>query len=960
MVMAALILAVCIPAFAQQDEAKAGRTAFSRRVMASFDFEDAPLDPGGVPRLWVRAQHDSRVPRIRPGFPIWNLAMLDDKVAHTGEGSVRLPTRGGSTSLLLDPGTIPTFAQADYRVSVYVRTAGLKYARASLIVQVLDSSAEPISGFRFQSKQVRTQGHWVELAVQIPGGDTQAAYLQVDLVLLQPIAQDFAVAHEPHRVMLEDVSGAAWFDDLQIVLEPRVELTTGEPGEVVLYPQLPKFDVKVHDMSGRPMDIRLSVIDAGGLEVATHQVSRTRSRGSLSWKPELKKFGWYEARLTLMDKGQVVGGTQTPFVWLNDSSQDAEKSDPGTTTDTDSELSLRPQSQDERRLEAIITELHPELNPAVDKLLAHSRIGAVTIPIWDQSLDQSQVAERIRQIQQVSRALVDAWRDVTFVLGRLPADLAYKANADPRDPGSVFLSADELWKPYLYDIIDRFGQRVVRWRLGQIEDVIDPAGIDAKVQAVSSALAPLVPGPLVSVSMSDEQLLNAQSIPESIKGMSVLMQKDAPAEKITQILNQWNQLNAARSEPADLVVALHASRDSGVPAKLVQQMVLFWKALGSELESRPADRVELLPRLGLIDPWYWKGEKHPRLVPTPAVGAWRATIDRLADRRVVAELAIAPGVRAFVLGPVPWVSSDRGGVIVAWNESALPEDAVLRAFMGSDPIRVLDLFGNEMPVKLVDTAALVLAGIEPPLRSTSNESPSLEIPIPAEPIFIEGIDVALMKFMASLSVSPSFIQKTDELHQIQLVMDNPWPAALDGEVYIAAPGGFKPDGTRDRSWSFRPRLMSVQIEPGDSLSIPIEMVVALAAESGPQMMVLDADIQTDRFYKDVRLRTRFEVGLDYLDVSVTPQVGPGKDGPDVVLDVRVTNKGNQVVTLQIHASAPGLPRSKASIGELVPGATVVRKLRFPGGADIMRHRRVMVSVTDIDINGRVNTAVVIP
>ena len=110
------------------------RPAGAGRVVKAFDFEEQEINPLPVPLGWVRAQNDPAVPRDRPGFPIWNGAILDySSRAFGGIGSVKLPTNGGSTSLMLRHGELSIFPNTDYLVSVCIRTERIKHARPNVV-----------------------------------------------------------------------------------------------------------------------------------------------------------------------------------------------------------------------------------------------------------------------------------------------------------------------------------------------------------------------------------------------------------------------------------------------------------------------------------------------------------------------------------------------------------------------------------------------------------------------------------------------------------------------------------------------------------------------------------------------------------------------------------------------------------------------------------------------------------
>ena len=103
-----------------------------------------------------------------------------------------------------------------------------------------------------------------------------------------------------------------------------------------------------------------------------------------------------------------------------------------------------------------------------------------------------------------------------------------------------------------------------------------------------------------------------------------------------------------------------------------------------------------------------------------------------------------PGLRCFILSPVSENSLGRGA-LVAWNEGAAEGDAVLHAYLGPGPVRVVDLYGNSTDAPLRASGA---DGGEP--GSETARRPEVAVPIGAEPVFIEGIDPMLTRFLASV------------------------------------------------------------------------------------------------------------------------------------------------------------------------------------------------------------------
>ena len=119
----------------------------ARRLLKLFDFEEKELNPDPIPHFWYRGQDDPSVPRVRPGFPSWNQAELEYGPGQGKFGGcVRMPTKGGSTSLLLDPGVLVVLPGADYVINATIKTRHLTHARARVVARFLDAQSKVIAG----------------------------------------------------------------------------------------------------------------------------------------------------------------------------------------------------------------------------------------------------------------------------------------------------------------------------------------------------------------------------------------------------------------------------------------------------------------------------------------------------------------------------------------------------------------------------------------------------------------------------------------------------------------------------------------------------------------------------------------------------------------------------------------------------------------------------------------------
>ena len=116
-------------------------------------------------------------------------------------------------------------------------------------------------------------------------------------------------------------------------------------------------------------------------------------------------------------------------------------------------------------------------------------------------------------------------------------------------------------------------------------------------------------------------------------------------------------------------------------------------------------------------------------------GMARNQAQRLAGRRVVDRFPVAEGVTAYILAPNS--STSATGAIVAWNDAADPEHAVIDAYLGPNAITLLDAFGNSS---------------SPSSSSISSTPGSVRISIGTEPVFIEGVDTELARLSSPIGL----------------------------------------------------------------------------------------------------------------------------------------------------------------------------------------------------------------
>lgn len=920
------------------------RPSLAHREARAFDFEEIDTNPAPVPVYWVRAQDSPQAGRDRPGFPIWNAAELDDTAAHTGSGSVRLPTRGGSTSLLLERGVLPVFQRADYVVAGYVRTEGLVHARARIVARFLDSAGQVVKGSERPSDLVRSDSTWTQIRAEIPGDFDDASFLQIELQLLQP--QQFVPRELGARqVFQEDFSGAAWFDDITVSQLPRIEISTPAPANIFVAPRAPDINYLVRDLTGEKLVAEVAVFDSQGTVVDRQSRPLTSGRTLASWRPKISALGWYRATLTVRADANVLARSYVDFLWR-------QNADPSVDPSIGRELAGT--FTDWRRFELIATDPHDQLQSVLPDLVDRTGVGAVTVPVWEGLLQTPYSADPSTPPSLVTR-LLDRGRQVTLSMPRVPRELAEAARVDPDDPWELARRGPELWSPYLDRYLDRFGQSIRRWEVGPPWDdrVFWDADRKRTLSSVVRVFERLVPGPILCVPWRTDLAISPAMLDQLPRDSSlrILLPRDMPATAISSVAAALGIGPEATTPPlkalsrlGDYAIVLdcrpddrHSGRETAADA--ARRIVEFWRVFGHDPRASVA----------VLEPWEWTPEQRTKVCPGPQLGVLATLLPRLAGRRFVGELPAAPGQRALVFAPDGDLDSTDQGLVIAWNEKG-DMSTNFRAYLGASDIKAFDIFSNPLDQSDSPGAALRITRLAP------GRTPEVVMKLTDEPVIIEGVDPRLALFQASVRIDPPVIEASDGSHEHAVVLSNPWPVPIEVKVRVVKPGGVEePDSRRDRSWRVSPRQARIIVDPGKNERIPIEFSFSPGEEAGIKEFVLDVDAASDQALGSLRIYRDVELGSSMLDVQLSAKVDRSQN---VVVEAYVSNRGKQPLDLQLTAFAPTQARQRSVMTNLQPGAVAVRTFHYDRSVQL-RGQRVYVTVEDVGGSTRLNKAIVI-
>jgi len=908
-----------------QDIARPGA---SNRVVRAFDFEELSTNPGEVPAHWFRAQDDPSRPR--PGFPAWNRAELrytgEGGIAFAGSGAVELPTSGGSTSLLLAQGVVPVFQNADFLCSALVKTSKLRHARAALVARFLDARGQLLPNAESRSQLVLSEKAWTPITVELIGGAENAAYIQLELQLLQP--QQQGEAPDPSRVWPQDFEGSAWFDNVSVVQLPRIELTTSAAANITSQPETPTLKLLVRDLTGEPLRAKIEVVDAHGRPADRFEQALGSGFTQMDWSPRVSRLGWYRAIMHVTtDKGASVGQASIDFLWTGRG--------PETTITGVPESIL---TSDLARLGLEFEHAPASLLTVIPTTARQISAGSVALPVWHAVSTFEQSKASTARLTPTIDALLSDRRRVTLVLGDLPDSLAASTRADPRNPWSLLATDNKSWQPYLTPLMERYGQRITHWQIGDSHDALTPsASLSTDLQAIARNLTALVPAPVVGVPTPLGAPWSATTDPHVPVSLTQHIPATATPQAVSLAVRAAGPMLDSGAGELRLVLAPHDTANVGplaAAAQAAKSAIEFWAAA-----SQPDGRMLPGASLSLADPLQLRGQRRQSILPRPELGAWHNLAQRLAGRRITGTFAAGPGITCYVLSPAPGTTAERGGALVAWSESADP--VTLTGDFGRGALTTIDLFGNR---ELLQPAASLATA----------DHPGVNLPLTSAPLFIEGVDINLIRFTSSIAIDPPTLESSNEQHDREVVIFNPWPTGITGQFTFLEPGGFE-TGRKDRTWRLSPRAQSFSVGPGKTERFPFKVAFSPVEEVGPKPFVLAFEL-SGQDYGTIEVRRSVEVTVDNIGVDLTATI----QGPDLIIEGTFSNRGTSPLTLELTCFAEGFPRSKATITDLPQRNNVVRRFTYPGAAAKLKGQRIMVTAYDPETKARVNKSVVVP
>ena len=701
----------------QEDATGSRPLASQRRLVRTFDFEAAGLQ-GRVPAAWGRLVD-------RPGYPKFGTIGVDGTVAAEGRFSLRFNVDGGSMAVAIRTGEILIFPQSRYELTARVRTVGLANAAARLAVSLHDQHGSPIPGTERLSDPIRTEGDWATVSVQPPMDVSEARDLVFEMRVEQP---DGSATGTMQHI---DVSGTAWFDDVEVWQLPRIDFTADPPSGIARSPESPRLRASLRDLVDGKTTATIRVRDIDGMVVLERSEVVTGGRSDFEVSLDALAPGWYHGEFDVRDEERLVASGRQPVAIL------PERSAPGSIA-TAPFFGISLEAGDDM----LLASRHQAMIPL--------RPDYAVLPVWQHmrsSVLDHDAQERLdRMIEESLAANIEP----VFELAAVPRDLADREHLDPDQLLTFLATAPDAWQSALGPWMLNFGDEVSRWRIRSSDRV------DARVEAELFDRLAL---------FADEHVADPVIEFDGITNVLAASTESGTPSKVVRI--PWG---AHSGSGTAAVVPPAVSSGSILRFELPDDSDVSWRSTTEELSRRliegwasGAELIEITPPWTVSSTGSTEGATSGMGLDVAGF-AFEEVASWLSGRPPEAELPVGRGLRAVLAG------GDGPPVIVAWAEDDSSFGLPLGMGLGADSLRVHDFMGG--------TRELTPAELESPL------------PLGTAPILIEGIDPELARFRASASLHPEAVDAATGSHDLEIELFNPWDEPIDLRVRPTGPGNW--------------------------------------------------------------------------------------------------------------------------------------------------------------------------
>jgi hypothetical protein len=701
------------------------------RVLRNFDFEERRYgNDEDLPMHWIKVEG--------PGFPHYVNGCLSTDQAHGGRFSFRFTLNGGSLAYRYGPGDIRVQPGAHYRIEGFCRTTVLRQARARITAYFTDQDGHALRKSVQHSElyaAARADDPWHALGLELSADDPQAAYLVLQLELLQP-DQYVQSSLGKRALYVQDIRGSAWFDDISISEVPRVYLTTDRPGNIFRASDILRLHVRVNDRFTDDLEAQLVLTDATGRIVyqrsgslkmnAVEDIGHNERRLALDL-PAVPA-GWYEAALQMSSQGQSLGDEKLDLIRLADE-QDHEIPDD--------------------RFGIVATTVPFQAWSALPGILPYLGAGRVKLALWSKAGD-AQDMDPVA-FDRLLTSLGELGITPTACLLALPPEVARNVEADDWD--ALLKVRTDTWQPQLAYLIARHANHLDRWQLG--DDGSDAFVTDPAMRKVYSLIyeefAKLVSNPDLAMPWPAWYELAGQ-LPATV-ALSV-----SPSVLPSQLPLYMQEIAGYQGHNLSLSIQLLDRHQYGRDAQIcdLAERVIYALSAGAKRIDLPAPFTASVDGDNVI------------YQPQELLMIERTLTSLLSGTTYLGRVPLGEGIDAFCF------DRDGRGILALWSKGNTSGVKSLALDLGDRASRV-DLWGNVTPL------------FHP---SASGVNDQLPLMVTTEPIFIVDIDGPQAQLRASVAVNQPLLESSFEPHNRRIRFTNTYRQPINGSLKLRAPAGW--------------------------------------------------------------------------------------------------------------------------------------------------------------------------
>ncbi|MBI1903831.1 MAG: hypothetical protein HYS13_22230 [Planctomycetia bacterium] len=841
------------------------------------------------------------------GFPAYLPIGLREISCPEGKSCLGMDLDGGAAAVFSP--LVDVARQFEYAVHVRARTEGLVRDRVFLSARFLDERGQPLAVYF--SRGIGETSDWTELSVAAIAPPPGARSLSVGLHL-----QPGGPGDSPERgvpLALPDLKGSAWFDEVVVRRLPRVTLDVYDPKSALSEPS-PNLLISPHDVE---LVARLEGWPAGRFMA---RLELFDPRGNLLGEPHEKEITTTAAEEA---PSAPAPGVAAPRALESVSLHEPASHDRGGTPapDAESKPAEEPPSAVAPAPPVVVAWRPAAKGPGYYTLRCRVFQIAAAASAASRNESRTLVAEK-----ETSYAIAQHERPVGtggfgWSLPAVPRDVPLKTFSALAIEGGVQWLKIPAWS-----IADD------QQKLADLHEVaLRLAAMDVQLVGVASP-----PPESVRKEMSlDSDPTAAQLLSADAKAWQPSL--DRTVGDLAWYIRQW-QLAADRDGSlvrrkdlpnfVDALLRRWAGSGASVRVGVVAPQALAapaeWRVPMLEMKQSPWSFVSYPPAAEASAAPSTESHEHDGstrhfAAVRPLPPGQHTTDARAADLVLQMVSAVIDGADAvFLADPLDAASGivradgTPGELFVPWRTTALalhgagfagtielPGGSENRVFVrqGKAILVVWSREPHEESIYLGETASLVDAwGAMKPLALRDGEHAFTVGPLP---LFILGVDEPITRMrLAATFAQTAMPARVGARLSNRLSFPSLLPDGVSATVRLVLP----------ETWKGRPTKWRMDLKQGESADLPFDLVVPQHADTGPQRIKIDLEL--DGSGKHITIFRTLQFGETDVTPDLTTEIGP--EG-ELRVTQRLRNSTGQKLAFRCHLYVPGRPRESATV-----------------------------------------------